>query len=74
MLQGKTIISVRKGGIGVSLSGKAPIFDARNQVIGIVLVRYLTYYIANINVSLLWQASLYGTGAFIAAVYFFVDV
>ncbi|HCW97468.1 MAG TPA: histidine kinase, partial [Pantoea sp.] len=36
VLQGKTIISVRKGGIGVSLRSKAPIFNARHQVIGIV--------------------------------------
>lgn len=60
VLQGKTIISVRKGGIGVSLRSKAPIFNAQHQVIGIVSVGYLTSYIANINVSLLWQASLYG--------------
>lgn len=60
VLQGKTIISVRKGGIGVSLRSKAPILDAEHQVIGIVSVGYLTSYIANINVSLLWQASLYG--------------
>lgn len=60
VLQGKTIISVRKGGIGVSLRSKAPILNAQQQVIGIVSVGYLTSYIANINVSLLWQASLYG--------------
>ncbi|UVC30244.1 sensor histidine kinase [Pantoea sp. SOD02] len=60
VLQGKTIISVRKGGIGVSLRSKAPIFNTHHQVIGIVSVGYLTSYIANINVSLLWQASLYG--------------
>ena len=60
VLQGKTIISVRKGGIGVSLRSKAPIFNARHQVIGIVSVGYLTSWIANINVRLLWQASLYG--------------
>ncbi|WP_455845539.1 ATP-binding protein [Pantoea agglomerans] len=60
VLQGKTIISVRKGGIGVSLRSKAPILNAAHQVIGIVSVGYLTSYIANINVSLLWQASLYG--------------
>ncbi|MBA0037324.1 sensor histidine kinase [Pantoea sp. BIGb0393] len=60
VLQGNTIISVRKGGIGVSLRSKAPIFDAQHRVIGIVSVGYLTSYIANINVSLLWQASLYG--------------
>ncbi|MGJ0193632.1 ATP-binding protein [Pantoea sp. RRHST58] len=60
VLQGKTIISVRKGGIGISLRSKAPIFDARHQVIGIVSVGYLTSWIANLNISLLWQASLYG--------------
>ncbi|MFC7779522.1 ATP-binding protein [Pantoea sp. GCM10028869] len=60
VLQGKTIISVRKGGIGVSLRSKAPILNAEHQVIGIVSVGYLTSYIANINVNLLWQASLYG--------------
>lgn len=60
VLRGKTIISMRQGGIGVSLRSKAPIFDARHQVIGIVSVGYLTSYIANINARLLWQAALYG--------------
>ncbi|KGT91906.1 histidine kinase [Erwinia typographi] len=60
VLQGKIIISVRQGGIGVSLRSKAPIFDSHHQVIGIVSVGYLTSYIANINARLLWQAGLYG--------------
>lgn len=60
VLQGKTIISQRLGGIGVSLRSKAPILDADNQVIGIVSIGYLTSYIANINARLLWQATLYG--------------
>jgi two-component system cit operon sensor histidine kinase CitA len=60
VLKGKTIISMRQGGIGVSLRSKAPIFDARHRVIGIVSVGYLTSYIANINARLLWQAGLYG--------------
>ena len=60
VLQGKTIISVRKGGIGVSLRSKAPVFNAQHQVIGIVSVGYLTAYIANINVRIFWQAGLYG--------------
>ncbi|MDX6022717.1 sensor histidine kinase [Scandinavium sp. V105_16] len=60
VLQGKTIISMRKGGIGVSLRSKAPIFNPQHQVIGIVSVGYLTSYIANINAGLLWQAGLYG--------------
>ena len=62
VLKGKTIISVRKGGIGVSLRSKAPIFNAQHQVIGIVSVGYLTSYIANINARILWQAGLYGAG------------
>lgn len=60
VLQGKTIISVRKGGIGVSLRSKSPVFNADHQVIGIVSVGYLTSYIANINARILWQAGLYG--------------
>ena len=60
VLQGKTIITVRKGGIGVSLRSKAPIFDSHHQVIGIVSVGYLTSYIANINARLLWRTGMYG--------------
>ena len=60
VLKGKTIISVRQGGIGVSLRSKAPIFNAQHQVIGIVSVGYLTSYIANINARILWQSGLYG--------------
>ncbi len=60
VLQGKTIISVRQGSIGVSLRSKAPILNAEHQVIGIVSVGYLTSYINTINARLLWQAGFYG--------------
>ncbi|MBF7958343.1 sensor histidine kinase [Rahnella victoriana] len=60
VLAGKTIISVRQGGIGVSLRSKAPILDVNNRVIGIVSVGYLTSYIDNINGHRLAQAGLYG--------------
>ncbi|MBB6117250.1 MULTISPECIES: sensor histidine kinase [Rahnella] len=60
VLAGKTIISVRQGGIGVSLRSKAPILNASKQVIGIVSVGYLTSYIDNINGRRLAQAGLYG--------------
>lgn len=60
VLQGKTIISMRQGGIGISLRSKAPILDARHHVIGIVSVGYLISYINTINARLLWQAALYG--------------
>ncbi|MRS15566.1 GHKL domain-containing protein [Enterobacteriaceae bacterium RIT691] len=62
VLKGKVIISVRKGGIGVSLRSKAPIFNARHQVIGIVSVGYLTSYISNINARFLWRVALYSAG------------
>lgn len=60
VLQGKTIISARQGGIGFSLRSKAPIRNAQNEVIGIVSVGYLTSYINSINARILWQAGLYG--------------
>ena len=60
VLAGKNIISVRQGGIGVSLRSKAPILNASKQVIGIVSVGYLTSYIDNINGRRLAQAGLYG--------------
>ena len=60
VLAGKTIISVRQGGIGVSLRSKAPILDANNQVIGIVSVGYLTSYINDITFRQLAQALLFG--------------
>ena len=49
VLEGKSIISIRKGGIGVSLRSKAPIVDENNRVIGIVSVGYLKSHIDNLN-------------------------
>lgn len=60
VLQGKTIISVRKGGIGISLRSKAPILDANNKVIGIVSVGYLISYIDDVTIKLLAQTALSG--------------
>src|SRR5471032_849782 len=60
VLQGKTIISVRQGGIGISLRSKAPIVDAQNKVIGIVSVGYLISYIDDVTVRLLAQTALSG--------------
>ncbi|EIC84357.1 sensor histidine kinase [Serratia sp. M24T3] len=60
VLAGKTIISERKGGIGVSLRSKAPILDASGKVIGIVSVGYLTSYINDITLDQLAQALLFG--------------
>lgn len=60
VLRGKTIISMRQGGIGVSLRSKAPILNTSRQTIGIVSIGYLTSYINSINARLLWQAGLYG--------------
>src|SRR5471032_774008 len=60
VLAGKTIISVRQGGIGISLRSKAPVLDENNKVIGIVSVGYLTSYIDDISVRQLAQAALSG--------------
>ncbi len=60
VLSGKTIISVRQGGIGVSLRSKAPILDASGKVIGIVSVGYLTSYINDITLNQLAQALFFG--------------
>ncbi len=55
VLEGKSIISIRKGGIGVSLRSKAPIVDENNRVIGIVSVGYLKSHIDNLNARTLTQ-------------------
>lgn len=49
VLEGKTITSIRRGGLGVSLRSKAPIFDDQGRVIGIVSVGYLTSYLDTIT-------------------------
>ncbi|WJV64262.1 sensor histidine kinase [Pectobacteriaceae bacterium C52] len=48
VLAGKSIISLRRGGIGISLRSKAPIMDG-NTVIGIVSVGYLKSHIDNLT-------------------------
>src|SRR5476649_390272 len=60
VLAGKTIISVRQGGIGISLRSKAPVLDENNKVIGIVSVGYLTSYIDDVSVRQLAQGDLFG--------------
>ncbi|KAA5938019.1 sensor histidine kinase [Pantoea sp. Bo_2] len=49
VIQGKSQTTIRKGGLGISLRSKAPIFDYRGQVIGIVSVGYLTSYLDTIT-------------------------
>ncbi|MHA6312969.1 ATP-binding protein [Pantoea sp. S-LA4] len=51
VLQGKSITTIREGGLGISLRSKAPIFNATGQVIGIVSVGYLTSYLNTITVT-----------------------
>ena len=50
VLEGKTITTIRKGGLGVSLRSKTPIVDDNGRVIGIVSVGYLTSYLDSITV------------------------
>lgn len=51
VLRGKSTITIRKGGLGISLRSKAPIFNDAGQVVGIVSVGYLTSYLDTITVS-----------------------
>ncbi|WP_312951954.1 sensor histidine kinase [Superficieibacter sp.] len=51
VLHGKSITTIRKGGLGISLRSKAPIFDEAGQVVGIVSVGYLTSYLDTITVN-----------------------
>ncbi len=49
VLTGKSIISIRKGGLGISLRSKAPIIDAENNIIGIVSIGYLKTHIDHLS-------------------------
>ena len=49
VLEGKSATTIRKGGLGISLRSKAPIFDDAGRVIGIVSVGYLTSYLDSIT-------------------------
>lgn len=51
VLEGKSITTIRKGGLGVSLRSKAPIFDTSGRVVGIVSVGYLTSYLDSITLT-----------------------
>ena len=51
VLHGKSTTTIRKGGLGISLRSKAPIFNDAGQVVGIVSVGYLTSYLDTITVS-----------------------
>lgn len=45
VLQGFSITKISKGGLGISLRSKAPIFNDDRRVVGIVSVGYLTSYL-----------------------------
>ncbi|CAM4394752.1 sensor histidine kinase [Lelliottia jeotgali] len=51
VLHGKSTTTIRKGGLGISLRSKAPIFNDAGEVVGIVSVGYLTSYLDTITVS-----------------------
>ncbi|MCL6408902.1 histidine kinase, partial [Dickeya dadantii] len=65
VLAGKSIITVRRGGIGISLRSKAPIV-ADGQVIGIVSVGYLKTHIDNLTFSKLAHILLAILAMFVA--------
>ena len=49
VLKGNSIITIRKGSLGISLRGKAPIINASNQVVGIVSVGYMVDNISQLH-------------------------
>lgn len=51
VLKGKSITTIREGGLGISLRSKAPIFNDDNEVIGLVSVGYLTRHLDTITAS-----------------------
>ena len=51
VLEGKSITTIRRGGLGESLRSKAPIFDTSGRVVGIVSVGYLTSYLDSITLT-----------------------
>ncbi|MGL4792138.1 MAG: ATP-binding protein [Aeromonas jandaei] len=51
VLVGKSIVTLRRGGLGVSLRSKVPIRDDAGRVVGIVSVGYLTSYLDGITVN-----------------------
>ncbi|HEY0211346.1 sensor histidine kinase [Acerihabitans sp.] len=55
VLAGKNIISIRKGGLGISLRSKSPIFDKQNNIIGIVSIGYLKTHIDNLSAGKLFN-------------------
>ena len=51
VLEGESTTTIRKGGLGISLRSKAPIFDDAGRVVGIVSVGYLTSYLESITLA-----------------------
>ncbi len=51
VLRGKSITTIRNGGLGISLRSKTPIFNDVGRVVGIVSVGYLTSYLDTITVN-----------------------
>ncbi len=47
VLEGQSTTTIRKGGLGISLRSKAPIFNDAGRVVGIVSVGYLTSYLTS---------------------------
>jgi two-component system cit operon sensor histidine kinase CitA len=69
-LSGLPTITIRTGATGVSLRGKAPIFNAKNEVIGIVSVGYLKSHLDHISSRKLFQISA-ATLLLLVALFFF---
>lgn len=58
VLQGKTVTTLRRGGLGVSLRSKSPVYDNEGQVAGIVSVGYLKSELDNLKFSEVFRSLL----------------
>lgn len=70
VLLGESIISIRQGSLGYSLRGKAPIFNKKGEVVGIVSVGYLQAELQNLYIQQFMPVILLLVGIFAMLVCF----
>lgn len=70
VLLGESIISIRQGSLGYSLRGKAPVFNDKGKVVGIVSVGYLQDELQNIYIKQFMPVVMLLTGIFALLVCF----
>lgn len=66
VLKGNSIVTIRKGSLGTSLRGKAPIFNAEHRIIGIISVGYMINDIYHIQIQQFFPFIIFCIGLFFA--------